>query len=62
MINRKIKLLSFWVLLMVFASQLHAADVEWEGWSFDFTTNSNSSGLVLKDVDFNGKRLSLIHI
>ena len=57
MINRKIKLLSFWVLLMVFASQLHAADVEWEGWSFDFTTNSNSSGLVLKDVDFNGKRI-----
>ncbi len=33
----------------------HAADVDWEGWSFDYSTSSNSSGLVLTNVSYNGE-------
>lgn len=41
----------------LWGGQAIAADVEWEGWSFDYSTNSNSSGLVLKSVDYNNKRI-----
>jgi len=38
-------------------SSVHAADVDWNGWSFDFNTNSDSSGLVLTDVHYNDKTI-----
>jgi len=35
----------------------YAADVDWEGWSFDYSTSDNSSGLVLRNVEFGGKKI-----
>ena len=32
-----------------------AADVDWEDWSFDVSTGSNSSGLVLTNVKYRGE-------
>jgi len=37
------------------ANNSFAADIDWEGWSFDYSTNSNSSGLVLTNVTYNGE-------
>jgi len=34
-----------------------AADIDWEGWSFDVSTNDNASGLVLRDVSFEGRKI-----
>ncbi|MFK7996495.1 MAG: hypothetical protein AB8B87_20320 [Granulosicoccus sp.] len=34
-----------------------SADVDWEGWKFDYSTNDNSSGLVLNNVEFGGKQI-----
>ncbi|MEM7256381.1 MAG: hypothetical protein AAF404_03230, partial [Pseudomonadota bacterium] len=34
-----------------------AADIEWSGWSFDYTANENASGLVIKNVEFNNKKI-----
>jgi len=36
-------------------SKVYAADVDWEDWSFDVSTASNSSGLVLKNVKYRGE-------
>ncbi|MFK8080682.1 MAG: hypothetical protein AB8B97_10385 [Granulosicoccus sp.] len=44
------------VALLV-SQTVFAADIEWEGWSFDYSTNANSSGLVLIDVEFAGKKI-----
>ena len=33
------------------------ADVEWEGWSFDYAAGGQRSGLVIKNVDYNGTRI-----
>ncbi|MFK7859264.1 MAG: hypothetical protein AB8B64_10595 [Granulosicoccus sp.] len=35
----------------------HVGAIEWEGWSFDFSTNDNSSGLVLNNIEFGGKKI-----
>jgi len=32
-----------------------AADIDWEDWSFDYSTNNNSSGLVLTNVTYKGE-------
>ena len=45
----------FAALLMPFVSIGHAADVDWEDWSFDYSTSSNSSGLVLTNVTYKGE-------
>ncbi|MFK7862194.1 MAG: hypothetical protein AB8B64_25535 [Granulosicoccus sp.] len=42
---------------LLMSSSSFAADVEWEGWSFDYSTNDNFSGLVLKNVEFNGRKI-----
>lgn len=55
------KMRSFFSVLAVLAFSIsvsvNAADVEWSGWSFDYSTNTNSSGLVLTNVDYNGDRI-----
>lgn len=38
-------------------SPVYAADIDWEGWSFDWSTNNESSGLVLTDVLYNGEKI-----
>ncbi len=45
------------LLALVIPFSLNAADIEWKGWNFDYNTNSNSSGLVLTNVDYNGSRI-----
>ena len=54
-----VKTLRKGIVLGLFAamSSVHAADVDWNGWSFDFNTNSDSSGLVLTDVRYNDKTI-----
>lgn len=36
---------------------VQAADIDWEGWSFDWSTNNESSGLVLTQVLYNGQKI-----
>lgn len=45
------------LIALFFCGATLAADVEWEGWTFDYSTNDNSSGLVLNDVEYNGKKI-----
>ncbi len=45
------------LLLFLVASVSHAADVDWNGWSFDYSSNNNSSGLVLTNVTYEGKKI-----
>lgn len=45
------------MLLLLTAATSHAADVDWQGWSFDYSTNNNSSGLVLTNVSYNDKQI-----
>lgn len=52
-----LRLQALFALPLLFSGASFAADVEWEGWSFDYSTNDNSSGLVLKDVEFNGQTI-----
>lgn len=49
------RLLALWAVSLAVAANGYAADIEWEGWSFDYSTNSNSSGLVLTNVRYNGE-------
>jgi len=41
----------------LFGGTTFAADVNWEGWRFNYSTDDNSSGLVLKDVEYGGKKI-----
>lgn len=50
----KAKLRFALVSLLMFAPAANAADVEWNDWSFDYSTQSNSSGLVLTNVKYKG--------
>ena len=48
---------SLFVLCLFFSTTSLAADIDWEGWSFDWSTDDSSSGLVLTDVGFNGEKI-----
>lgn len=56
-INRKFKQSTLLTLTLLSTGTIFAADVEWEGWSFDYSTNDNSSGLVLQDIEFASKKI-----
>jgi len=43
--------------VLVMCSDLFAADIDWGGWSFDYSVNDSDSGLVLQNVEFNGKKI-----
>lgn len=42
---------------LVFCQAAFAADVEWEGWTFDYSINDKDSGLVLTDVKFRDMKI-----
>lgn len=44
-------------IAMFHPAAARAAAVDWEGWSFDFSTNNNSSGLVLSNVKYGDKEI-----
>ncbi len=44
-------------MLLLVAVSSRAADVDWSGWSFNYSTNNNLSGLVLTDVYYNDKKI-----
>ena len=45
------------LILLLSTATSQAADVDWSGWSFNYSTDNNSSGLVLTDVSFNNNKL-----
>lgn len=45
------------IILCFCTGTTNAADINWNGWSFDWSTNNNSSGLVLTDVHYNQKKI-----
>lgn len=55
--TRRITQYSAPLATLLFCGTTYAADVDWEGWTFNYSTNDNSSGLVLNDVEFGGSKI-----
>lgn len=45
------------LLFCITTSASMAADVEWEGWSFDYAAGGRQSGMIIKNVEYNGKQI-----
>lgn len=43
--------------ILLMSATARAASVDWEGWTFDYSTSDNASGLVLRDVEFGGNKI-----
>ncbi len=44
-------------LISVASKSVRAADIDWEGWSFDWSVNNQLSGLVLTEVAYHGEKI-----
>lgn len=56
-LTRRVALMMVLTLFALTIKPVAAADIDWEGWSFDWSVNNQLSGLVLTDVAYQGEKI-----